>query len=907
MTGIELYINQQLCDIENPKEFSVYLKRQLLNPSELSTKDAQRSYDITLPASATNNAIFGYINTEEVRGKFARLYDAHLLVGGVKIFDGKFKLSEIAKTYYKGNLGIPAQKTVKDIFAEKMMNEAGNWEIDFEDQTWITKYNTGEYDKNKYGDISPCIFPLVLYGLLPKKPLDAEKGIYTDKELLDEYVDFKRDNFPPSVNCLKMLETIFKNEGLNLGGSAFNDERLTNLYMSYKNPTEYEMPWNYGTLGQMGIRGDWSNYVKRPSPLLGTFVERKFKRNEPEDGHALYAVDMLNSTNTTPQIYANTGNNITTENGKTTITIPYTGLYKIHFTSSFTLHHQAINGVLNENPRIIDIGSNYQKNNETIYHYENLEERRFEIKVMRDRFDDDAFNLEKVQYDNVFYRNNLEQDKWEASKIQYFPQPGPQSVNFIDPAQNANLLCGFSFGSNYENYNPTEENGRYCNIMATSGGQSWSDTKVRSYSAVASPPYMEAKYVNNKWEYTTHKDMFYVNMINSRNEVVTMEWMMKPKTWSWGEVMQVVKLEKGEKITVISNSDEGVHYRWDGRSKPEAYNHGWLHHSIDYNLYIEAFQYNDDWLKIDNEGKSIEGTVMDYSESNDTIVNKLNLIRFLPSNVKINDWIDNFCKAFNLDLIQTTGDTFELNTKQKRILNTSSIINLDNKTDVNSNRRNTSLGLPASYELGFSINTNEEGFIKSKSGDTENGDTGGGLYETGSPENKRVNQASNFSYNWFKTIKDNSTEENYNLPIISEKEPWERTNSGDYADMLNKKYSNLAQRFWYKKDNEIYPTSIDGGVKIEAGLVSNEYNGSNPIKLHYKNEEHSILDNYFALMADADNQYTTVECYLTPKEYSRVDNSWVQFNNDLYYVAEIDGYDPMNRKKASLKLIRKSV
>ena len=49
MASLELYINQQLCDTENSEDFSVYLKRQLLNPAELSMKDAQRSYDITLP------------------------------------------------------------------------------------------------------------------------------------------------------------------------------------------------------------------------------------------------------------------------------------------------------------------------------------------------------------------------------------------------------------------------------------------------------------------------------------------------------------------------------------------------------------------------------------------------------------------------------------------------------------------------------------------------------------------------------------------------------------------------------------------------------------------------------------------------------------------------------------------
>ena len=125
MTNIELYINGQLADIDSADKFSVYLKRQLINPAELTTKDAQKSYNITLPASQTNNRIFGHTNVEEVQGKFVKLYDARLLVGGVLILDGKFRISEITRDSYKGNLGVPAQKTTKEIFGEKKMSEIG--------------------------------------------------------------------------------------------------------------------------------------------------------------------------------------------------------------------------------------------------------------------------------------------------------------------------------------------------------------------------------------------------------------------------------------------------------------------------------------------------------------------------------------------------------------------------------------------------------------------------------------------------------------------------------------------------------------------------------------------------------------------------------------------------------------
>ena len=78
--NIELYINGQLCDIGNPRDLGIVLKRVFIKPSELNTKDAQKSYEITLPATPHNNEIFAHINIEEVQGKFTTYPDALLYI-----------------------------------------------------------------------------------------------------------------------------------------------------------------------------------------------------------------------------------------------------------------------------------------------------------------------------------------------------------------------------------------------------------------------------------------------------------------------------------------------------------------------------------------------------------------------------------------------------------------------------------------------------------------------------------------------------------------------------------------------------------------------------------------------------------------------------------------------------------
>ena len=136
-----------------------------------------------------------------------------------------------------------------------------------------------------------------------------------------------------------------------------------------------------------------------------------------------------------------------------------------------------------------------------------------------------------------------------------------------------------------------------------------------------------------------------------------------------------------------------------------------------------------------------------------------------------------------------------------------------------------------------------------------------------------------------------------------EREAWEK--DYDYADMMAKYYSDKAQRFWYKSG--LFDISIEG-TPLKFALVSNSYtNGDKKLVLDYGNETDSILNEYFLLLLNSTNSYTVVDCLLTPEEYNNLKISLVKFNGDLYNIAEIDGYDPLCKKKGILKLIRKII
>lgn len=326
MTNIELYINGKLCDTQQPENMGIRLNRVLINPAELSTKDAQYSYSITLPSSPINDEVFNYANVEEVRAKFNNAYSAVLIMDGITIFDGLFKMSEVTPNEYKGNLVLPAEKTVKDLFGETKMNELTDW--------WQPMVGTKEEAFNAVNkteeDDADCMFPFVLYGLLPKVPKvelktegddeqPTEKQSYTDKNIWDEYVRLGIEDFPPSINCLKTISQIFKSKGYTISGNVFDDERLKRLYMSYQNPTSYVQQWNWGDLAQIEIEGNWTNWKGEVTPAIPPNGQAEVKEEHEseqyyfknEDDQVVYVANLLSSSTTRITKLVDSGTNVT--------------------------------------------------------------------------------------------------------------------------------------------------------------------------------------------------------------------------------------------------------------------------------------------------------------------------------------------------------------------------------------------------------------------------------------------------------------------------------------------------------------------------------------------------------------------------------------------------------------------
>ena len=121
-----------------------------------------------------------------------------------------------------------------------------------------------------------------------------------------------------------------------------------------------------------------------------------------------------------------------------------------------------------------------------------------------------------------------------------------------------------------------------------------------------------------------------------------------------------------------------------------------------------------------------------------------------------------------------------------------------------------------------------------------------------------------------------------------------------------KRYTDLPVRFWYYDGllNDLGAEFTFNGRKLSVAKVSNELAGMSI--LNYKNKRLTILDNFFTILINGSSHYTEVEGYLTAEQYEAFNGViMAMFNGDIYYVAELSGYDPTGRNKTKIKLIRR--
>jgi len=496
MNNTELYINGTLVDLSS--DFSLRLNRQLINPAELSTKDAQYSYSISLPLTETNDIVFGHANVEETRNKFVTEYNAECIVAGSRVFTGRFRLTEVSDAY-KGNLYVPTAKSVKDIFGDIALNAIAEYRIPFVDfAEYINLYNEAARTEPQ-----AAIFPFVLYGLLPKAPLNKDANTYSGRTVWDDSVYIGMSDLPPAVNPLIIIQHIFNSKGYVISGTAFSDEKLKQLYMSYRNEADYTQPWNYGHHATIRVSGAWASTYERITNTAR--LERGINQSSDDTG-TIYSCDVLDATNSKIEVREDTGGNVLLKTvndadgfpwTRGQIRIPTEGFYKLTFKASLNVFGNSNWRVTDSNTGIQHISGLSENANNRMF------ENVYEVKLLRDNGNAD-FGLSGAKLDgSFFYDNQPQNDIYDEYNIpKYFPPvTADGQINMVDAAQSSNILAGFEFGYNSDRgtnaqkyYNPLDTENRYAQVLISKPANSYDvtangDTPVRL--VVNSPGYMK--------------------------------------------------------------------------------------------------------------------------------------------------------------------------------------------------------------------------------------------------------------------------------------------------------------------------------------------------------------------------------------------------------------------------------
>jgi hypothetical protein len=245
---IELYLNNKLADIDD--SVRVIVDRYVTTYRNPAAGTGTFTYSFKLPNTAANRLIFNHADNLQVVGKFID-YDALIMVNGVRIMKGVFKLDSIKKGFsghiigtvvnYINNL-IDTDKSLRDIKSFTPIKFYGNSTI-------------GDYFLNPtYGEIA-YTYVIASFSAIPNA---AEIG----------YEDIGISHF-----CKSILERMFADVGYKVAGNVLNKSEVTKMLLQYSNADSVAQAWNYGLLNPFKAKAD-NSYAPNTNKNISTTIER---------------------------------------------------------------------------------------------------------------------------------------------------------------------------------------------------------------------------------------------------------------------------------------------------------------------------------------------------------------------------------------------------------------------------------------------------------------------------------------------------------------------------------------------------------------------------------------------------------------------------------------------------------
>lgn len=926
---ISLYINGNLCDLSESE--TIRLNDVLFEPTKLTATTSTYSYSFKIPNTSNNNRIFGDINVLARKGKFNQRFNTILYSDEILLFEGELLISEIKSDGYSVNLYIPRNYSISELFGDTTMN-CIDWKVPF---TGIPTINSVNADETK-----KYFFPYVAYSLPIKKPYEVSNSgyrHYTDKKTIDEYTYFYFNSFVPSLNMSELARRCFEYKGITLEGDILTDPILNSIYLSNYISDEQDPLYNYGEneLGDVKLNIKFGNSYIENGKLNVIYdnatiydidgdKKPKIKNGDPWDFRLnwdyLYAYNLLSLNDSeyhnyrlkdghtqNQSLYLSYNSNaakILCDGG---FQIPCTGYYEI-----------TLEGSVGVDP--IEGGTEYNSFEDISYDYwvvnppnKSVDQKKATLTYNTNDFPIEfqllAYNAEESQdtlNHNPIWAGVYPNENKGLSKngvfINSYDMVSSKLSNdrpktaLMDVYNNPNYICGLSL--NYFGHT----------IGYIKNGSSWNDTEIETNDCLYN---CNGYYELTKIDKNTYKTTETSVNENSLSGYTKFNEVSRNGRNIEGTTKMIIKLEKNTVIVPFLQT-RGLPL-YDDNTNIVTYGV-----NCDMNIRIRA-------VGLENDKKSSLSYGMDSNFDE-----YLNLGNFCNDNEKMSDFISNIQKTFNLSY-EKNGDIVKMNMNNKISTNDkiSDPINLDNR--VNSEDVvPTSIDYPSFIQCNFSINTDEEGYYRSVPNDKierndwkEYGDKGSEKINISNIDGaSELTQSSTFSHNWYNVfdVLSYNTElygddyyEPINIPIISKYENWIESDV-DYEKNMYNDGRGLRQRMWFRGN-------VDSDFKLPTNTsMANDKRGNlqwvdfvyctNKKRLNnkwyyldYSDSENSLYS-YFFNSVNPNNDNIVLECYISPEEYQDILNGRkVIFDDNVYTVSKIDGFDVSGKNKTKLTLI----
>lgn len=965
---VDIIVNNQPIELYDAEKLNLRINNVIFKPEEITSKNGEYSFSFEIPATPNNNKIFNFGNNMSKLNKFNTLYNCEVNVDGINIFNGTLRLSDTKEDKYICNLISLKVNKIEDIFGDTMMNEL-DWKIDFDGTGTINTYNMDDSgDKGVYFPLV-CYgafqkTPYASYGndynmYTDLLDIDGYNRWYWESfhpsfnliELVRRCFAHKGYVLNGDILNDSIMKQMYLSEYIDSGQDPVYNLNKDNIGKLRVSGTF--TPSNTGGRTSFGASGTTTSsssvlindlqypkgaieYVKDEYDFSKVFVYDIFGTpaaiDDPTQYHSMNWPGPSND-----YIYRKAYKNATTG----FIQVPADGLYTIELQCS------------------ISVGEVYDDTPNAVYTYQKPRhngEWGDDSGIAYDTITLDATkkNFDWMPVEVQLVRNTDEPELiWTAEDIIKLTTSNPGKSQYpheantnalIDGGQKGNKIYTTTSGRRYGGnkatmnlgdrfyvdkgttiaYDPKVNEGFICGFTTANkscavlkNGRSWDPTvEGFNHTHYRQPGYKRAIWSGN--QSTGYNETKLTDKNSNTLDCPNTDYWSQSSNQGQGRVTCVVELKKNDQIS-LKVLTKGLHEL----TKISPSGHGSGTHStpvewgtynpeITYNLTITPYTPNTDkylnkqnmyYLPSDAEKEAGWGT-------------KLNLGRFLNSKEKMSDFINNFIKTFNLQYNQVGQNVF-INKNKMDMVTIRNEVDIDDRV-ITSEAQAERIDYPGYMQVKWAIAEDEAGAYRSIDTVEHQGANNWKDYiDRGSEkiqmdttnESKTETIDSKFSYTWYQDFTyydyDRSTRvanghtATFRLPLISKDEDFIIQSD----ESMRKDGLSLKQRLWFRDQYTQETLEMWNGQEARVTIPVPEYNG---YTLNFNNQQDSLLDRYFNVTPRTDSNYLVVECYLTPTEYIMLKNgAFTKFDDDLYLVSEIVGYDPVGTNKTELRLIKK--